>query len=100
MSAIRKLIPLLDRVLVEKVQALTKSAGGVLLPESALGKVNEGIVVSIGPGRRTTAGDLMPMSVKAGDKVLLPEYGGSVMKMDSKEYYLYRDEELLGILKD
>lgn len=100
MSVARRLIPLLDRVLVEKVVPAAKTAGGVLLPESALPKVNEGVVVAVGPGRRNMNGDLIPMSVKAGDKVLLPEYGGSQLKLDNKEFQLYRDEELLGILKD
>ncbi|KXZ56851.1 hypothetical protein GPECTOR_1g768 [Gonium pectorale] len=98
--AARRLIPLLDRVLIDKVQAATKSAGGVLLPESALQKVNEGRVIAVGPGRRTKEGELLPVSVKEGDRVLLPEYGGSQIKLGDKELYLYRDEELLGILKE
>mmetsp|Transcript_11898 Transcript_11898/g.25561 ORF Transcript_11898/g.25561 Transcript_11898/m.25561 type:complete len:100 (-) Transcript_11898:583-882(-) len=98
--AARRLIPLLDRVLVERVQAATRTAGGVLLPESALPKVNEGVVVAVGPGRRNKDGDLIPVSVKEGDKVLLPEYGGSLIKLDQKEMFLYRDDDLLGILKD
>lgn len=98
--AARRLIPLLDRVLIERAQAAAKSAGGVLLPESVVSKVNEGLVVAVGPGRRTTAGELLPVSVKEGDKVLLPEYGGSLIKLQDKEYFLYRDDEILGILKD
>ncbi|KAG2442652.1 hypothetical protein HXX76_002736 [Chlamydomonas incerta] len=98
--AARRLIPLLDRVLIDKVQAVSKTAGGVLLPESVTQKVNEGIVVAVGPGRRNKDGDLLPTGVKEGDKVLLPEYGGSQIKLGDKELYLYRDEELLGILKD
>jgi len=98
--ATRRLIPLLDRVLVEKITAPTKSAGGVLLPESALPKVNEGVVLAVGPGRRNQAGDLIPTGVKEGDKVLLPEYGGSLVKLDQKEIFLYRDEDILGILTE
>ncbi|GLC44371.1 hypothetical protein PLESTB_000476600 [Pleodorina starrii] len=98
--AARRLIPLLDRVLVEKVQAATKSAGGVLLPESAVQRVNEGIVLAVGPGRRTKDGELIPVGVREGDRVLLPEYGGNQVKLLDKEMYLYRDEELLGILKE
>eukprot|EP00798_Chlamydomonas_sp_ICE-L_P013947 gene13947-19882_t len=85
MSAIRRFIPLLDRVLVQRVEAATKSAGGILLPESSSSKVNEGEVVSVGPGRRTKDGELIPCSVKEGDKVLLPEYGGAPIKLDTKE---------------
>ncbi|KAL2630712.1 hypothetical protein R1flu_015398 [Riccia fluitans] len=97
----RKLIPLLDRILVEKVVAPTKSAGGILLPESAAAnKVNSGIVIATGPGRRTNDGNVLPVSVKEGDTVLLPEYGGTPLKLAEKEYVLYRDDDILGILKD
>lgn len=135
----RRLIPLLDRVLIERVQAATKTAGGVLLPEMAVSKastadalvamrgpmpaargrdawwqsaiqtrsqpisarrrqrrlrqrrsrrpqVNEGVVVAVGPGRRNKDGEVIPVSVKAGDKVLLPEYGGNLIKLQDKEW--------------
>ncbi|KAI8463805.1 MAG: chaperonin 10 [Monoraphidium minutum] len=98
--AARRLVPLLDRVLIERIIAPTKSSGGVLLPESAVSKVNEGVVLAVGPGRRTSAGELVNPSVKEGDKVLLPEYGGSMVKLNDKELFLYRDDELLGILAD
>jgi len=83
--AVRRLIPLLDRVLVERIVAPTKTAGGLLLPESAVSKVNEGVVLAVGPGRRTKDGEVVPPSVKEGDKVLLPEYGGSLVKLNEKE---------------
>ncbi|KAK9818922.1 hypothetical protein WJX74_000715 [Apatococcus lobatus] len=93
----KRLIPLLDRVLVEKIVAPNKSSGGILLPESAAGKVQEGKVVAVGGGRRSLQGDLIPPAVKEGDSVLLPEFGGMPLKLEGKEYSLYRDEELLGI---
>jgi chaperonin GroES len=83
--AARRLVPLLDRVLIERIVAPTKSAGGVLLPDSAVPKVNEGVVLAVGPGRRTKDGDLIAPSVKEGDKVLLPEYGGALVKLNDKE---------------
>ncbi|KAG1662675.1 hypothetical protein FOA52_014601 [Chlamydomonas sp. UWO 241] len=101
--ALRRLLPLLDRVLIERVIPATKTAGGVLLPESAAPKMNEGTVMAVGPGRRNPAGELVPMGVKAGDKVMLPEYGGQPVKLGQaaeKEMFLYRDEELLGLLSD
>uniref|UniRef100_A0A7S0WKQ9 Protein groES n=1 Tax=Chlamydomonas leiostraca TaxID=1034604 RepID=A0A7S0WKQ9_9CHLO len=101
--AARRLIPLLDRVLVERVQHAAKSAGGVLLPETALPKLNEGVVIAVGPGRRTKDGEVIKPGVKEGDRVLLPEYGGNMVKLggsDSKEMFIYRDEEIMGILKD
>ncbi|KAL3141840.1 hypothetical protein ABBQ32_004508 [Trebouxia sp. C0010 RCD-2024] len=95
----KRLIPLLDRVLVEKLTAPNKSVGGILLPESATSKYNEGKVIATGQGRRTlTSGEVIPVAVKEGDKVLLPDYGGTQLKLDGKEYFLFRDEELLGVL--
>ncbi|KAK3281875.1 10 kDa chaperonin [Cymbomonas tetramitiformis] len=99
MSAVRRLIPLLDRVLVQKVEPLTKSAGGILLPESST-KMNEGVVVKVGSGGRTRDGTPIPMSVQEGDKVLLPEYGGTPVKLGGDDFTLYRDEDILGILKE
>eukprot|EP00891_Asterochloris_glomerata_P009637 jgi/Astpho2/9637/e_gw1.00146.177.1_t len=81
----RRFKPLLDRVLVSK-PIVEKSIGGVLLPESASTKAQEGMVVAVGPGRRSLqSGEVMPVSVKEGDKVLLPEYGGQVLKLEDKE---------------
>ena len=70
---------------MEKVAAPTKSVGGVLLPESAVQRINSATVVAVGPGRRTASGDLVPVGVKEGDKVLLPEYGGTPVKLEDKE---------------
>ncbi|CAD7703882.1 unnamed protein product [Ostreobium quekettii] len=96
----RRLIPLLDRILVSRVAAPTKSAGGVLLPESAVNKVNEGVVIAAGPGRRDDSGNLIPMDVKEGDTVVLPDYGGHALKLEGKELHVFRADEVLGILKD
>lgn len=92
-------MPLLDRVLVEKAVAKKTSAGGVLLPESAQSKLNEGVVVAVGPGGRATDGSTMAMAVKKGDAVLLPEYGGSKVTIDGQDLFLYRDDDLLGVLE-
>merc|ERR1712205_11496 len=102
----KRLIPLLDRVLVEKIVAPTKSVGGILLPESAVSQINEAKVVAVGPGRRKGAdGELIPMGVKVGDTVLLPEYGGQSVDLGTygaskdKETFLYSDQEILGIIE-
>merc|ERR1711907_807823 len=97
-GGLKRLVPLLDRVLVERVAPMQKSVGGVILPDSAVSKVNEGKVVAVGPGARTPDGNLIPMSVKEGDTVLLPEYGGTQVKIDDKDFTLYRDSELLGLM--
>lgn len=96
----KKIIPLLDRVLVEKIVAPTKSVGGVLLPESAPSKVNAAKVLATGSGGRAKDGSTIPVSVREGDTVLLPEYGGTEVKLGEKELFIYRNDDLLGILMD
>ncbi len=89
MSLLKRFVPLLDRVVVERVVAKAK-VGSVLLPESAQPKNNEATVISVGPGFRNKDGAYIPLSIKAGDKVLLPEYGGQKLIFDDKEVFLYR----------
>ncbi|CAM6121845.1 unnamed protein product [Calypogeia fissa] len=97
----KRLIPLLDRVLVEKIVPPTKSVGGILLPESASSKtVNSGVVIATGPGGRTKDGNFLPVTVKEGDTVLLPEYGGNNIKLGEKEFVLYREDDIMGILEN
>ncbi|GLJ24340.1 hypothetical protein SUGI_0464630 [Cryptomeria japonica] len=95
----KRLIPCFNRILIEKVVAPSKSTGGILLPEST-GKLNSGKVVAVGPGARNKEGNTIPVSFKEGDHVLLPEYGGSEIKLGDKEYHLYREDDVLGILQD
>lgn len=92
-------MPLLDRVLIEKAVAQKTSKGGILLPESAVSKLNEGKVLAVGPGAKTQDGTVITPSVKQGDNVLLPEYGGSKVVVDGKDLFLYRDDELLGLIE-
>jgi len=101
-TAAKRLVPLLDRVLVEKIVPPTKTAGGILLPETST-KVNAGKVVAVGPGAKTKDGNIIPIDVKEGDTVLLPEYGGTAVKLggsEEKEFVLYRNDDLLGILHE
>ncbi|PIN25021.1 Mitochondrial chaperonin [Handroanthus impetiginosus] len=95
----KRLLPLLNRVLVEKIAPPSKTTAGILLPEKT-GKLNSGKVVAVGPGFRDREGKLVPVSVKEGDTVLLPEYGGTEVKLGEKEYHLYRDDDILGTLRD
>lgn len=100
--AFSKVKPLLDRVLVRKIVPQTKTAGGVMLPESAQQRLNQGVVVSVGPGRMADDGKRMEMSVKEGDHVLLPEYGGNTVHVDTdakEDLVLYRDEDILGVIE-
>ena len=80
--------------------ALTRAARGCSFARSAAAQVNEGVVVAVGPGGRTRDGGVVPVCVKEGDRVLLPEFGGSNVKLEDKEYAVFRDEELVGILED
>ncbi|KAI9120424.1 hypothetical protein K1719_007457 [Acacia pycnantha] len=95
----KRLAPLLNRVLVEKILPPSKTNAGILLPEKS-SKLNSGKVIAVGPGIRDQEGKLIPVAVKEGDTVLLPEYGGSDVKLGDKSYHLYRDEDLLGTLHD
>mmetsp|Transcript_1144 Transcript_1144/g.1601 ORF Transcript_1144/g.1601 Transcript_1144/m.1601 type:complete len:103 (-) Transcript_1144:180-488(-) len=101
MSVLKAIVPLFDRVLVQKLKPAVVSAGGILLPESSTStKLNEGVVVAVGPGARSKDGNTIPMVVKSGDKVLLPEYGGTGLKIAGEEYSMYNEGEFLGIIKD
>ncbi|KAG6493302.1 10 kDa chaperonin, mitochondrial-like [Zingiber officinale] len=95
----RRLIPSLNRVLVEKIVPPSKTSAGILLPEKT-SKLNSGKVVAVGPGTRDRDGKLIPVTVKEGDTVLLPEYGGMEVKLGEKEYHLIREDDILGTLHD
>ena len=85
--------PLADRVLVEPVQAETKTASGIIIPDTAKEKPQEGTVVAVGTGTPDE-----PLTVKVGDRVLYGKYAGSELKLDGKDYLIVREGDLLGIL--
>ncbi|RDY07818.1 10 kDa chaperonin, mitochondrial, partial [Mucuna pruriens] len=93
----KRLIPSFNRVLIEKIVPPSKTSAGILLPEKS-SQLNSGKVIAVGPGSRDRVGNLIPVAVKEGDHVLLPEYGGTQIKLDDKEFHLFRDEDILGIL--
>ncbi|KAM7484656.1 hypothetical protein LguiA_000665 [Lonicera macranthoides] len=95
----KRLIPTLNRVLVEKIIPPSKTTAGILLPEKSF-KLNSGKVVAVGPGSRDKTGNTIPVAVKEGDTVLLPEYGGTQVKLGDKEFQLFREEDILGTLHD
>jgi len=96
----KRLLPLFDRVLIKKLIPQTKTASGILLPESSQNKINEGLVIAVGPGARQSDGKIVTPVLKEGDKVVLPEYGGSQLKLNGEEYTLLREVDILGVLKD
>lgn len=91
--SIRALAPLLDRVLVQRVKAEAKTASGIFLPESSVEKLNEAKVIAVGPGALNKSGTRLPMGVTVGDRVLIPQFGGSPVKAGEEEYQLFRDSE-------
>ncbi|XP_005097388.1 10 kDa heat shock protein, mitochondrial [Aplysia californica] len=95
-QAFKKFIPMFDRVLVQRFLPELKTKGGIMIPEKAQGKVVEATVVAVGQGARAENGTVVPPSVKVGDKVLLPEYGGTKVVLDQEDYFLFRDGDLLG----
>ena len=94
-----KIQPLGDRVLVEPVSEDETVKGGIIIPDSAKEKPQQGKVVVIGTGKVDDDGKKIPFSVKKGDIVLMPKYGGTELKLDDKEYQIMREEDILGIIK-
>ncbi|XP_050309388.1 10 kDa heat shock protein, mitochondrial-like [Anthonomus grandis grandis] len=96
-GAIKRLVPLFDRILIKKAEAITKTKGGIVIPEKAAGKVLQGTVVAVGPGQRKEDGSHIPIEVKVGENVLLPEYGGTKVELEGNvEYHLYRETDILA----
>ena len=94
-----KLIPLEDRVVVKPQEAEAKTAGGIVLPDSAKEKPLMGKVVSVGPGKMLDSGNRGTMSVKKNDVVLYGKYGGSEVEVDGTEYKILRESEILGVVE-
>ena len=93
-----KIQPLGDRVLVEPLKEGEQNKGGIIIPDTAKEKPQQGTVIAIGTGKLDDKGNKIPFNVKKGDKVLMPKYGGTEVKLDGKEYQIVREEDILGIL--
>ena len=94
-----KLRPLYDRILIKRVEEQETVKGGIIIPDSAKEKPQEGKVGAVRKGKVTDGGKLVPPEVKAGDKVLFGKYSGTEIKIDGEEFLIMREEEVLGILK-
>ena len=90
-----KIRPLHDRVIVKRVDAETRTASGIYIPEAAGEKPDQGVVLAVGPGKRDEAGKLIPMDVKVGDRILF----GQNVKVDGDEYLVMREEDIMGVLE-
>nr|ACY66388.1 chaperonin 10 [Scylla paramamosain] len=99
-GVLRRFVPLFDRVLVQKAEVATKTASGILIPEKSQAKVLIGKVVAVGEGQRTENGSFIPPVVSVGDEVLLPEFGGTKVTLEEKDYFLFRDSEILAKMKN
>jgi chaperonin GroES len=94
-----KIRPLNDRVLVEPEKEEEVKKGGIIIPDTAKEKPQQGKVVAVGKGKRDDTGKLIPMDVKVGDKVLMPKYGGTEVKIDDRDYQIIREEDILGVIE-
>jgi chaperonin GroES len=90
--------PLQDRVLIRRVEAEEKSAGGIIIPDTAKEKPMEGEVVSVGPGARDDSGKVQPLDVKAGDRVLFGKWSGTEIKLDGEDLIIMKESDLMGII--
>ena len=93
-----KFRPLHDRVLVERVAEDTKTAGGIIIPDSATEKPSEGMVIAVGPGVRKEDGTIAKLDVKKGDRVLFGKWGGTEVKIDGKELLIMKESDIMGIV--
>jgi chaperonin GroES len=94
-----KFRPLGDRVLVKRIKEEERSKGGIVIPDTAKEKPQEGKVVAVGKGKYSEDGKLIPVEVKAGDKILFGKYSGSEVKLDGEEHVIMREEDILGVLE-
>ncbi|HJU08651.1 MAG TPA: co-chaperone GroES [Rhodanobacteraceae bacterium] len=94
-----KLRPLHDRVIIKRLEAETKSAGGIVIPDTATEKPIKGEVVAVGTGKILEDGKVRPLAVKAGDKVLFGKYSGTEVKVDGEELLVMREEDLMAIIE-
>ena len=95
-----KFRPLHDRVVVKRVAEEEKSRGGIIIPDTAKEKPMEGEVVAVGPGARNDKGELVPMDVKAGDRILFGKYSGQEVKLDGEDYLLMKEDDVLAVIDD
>jgi chaperonin GroES len=94
-----KLRPLHDRLLVERVEEAETKKGGIIIPDSAKEKPQEGTVVAVGNGKRNEKGEIVPLEVKAGDRILFGKYSGNEVNVDDREYLILREDEVLAVLQ-
>ena len=93
-----KFRPLHDRVLIESLESEEKTAGGIIIPDTAKEKPQEGKVIAVGPGAKSEDGKTIPMDVKVGDRVLFGKWSGTEVKVDGKEYSIMKESDIMGVV--
>jgi chaperonin GroES len=94
-----KLNPLHDRVVVKRIEADTQSAGGIIIPDNATEKPDQGIVLAVGQGRRTEAGTIVPMSLNVNDTVLFGKFAGQTVKIEGEEVLILKEDEIYAVIE-
>ena len=94
-----KLTPLHDRILVRRLEEGDTTRGGIIIPDTAKDKPQQGEVIAVGKGRKNEKGEVFPLDVKEGDTILFGKYSGSEIKLDGNDYLILREDEVLGILE-
>jgi chaperonin GroES len=94
-----KVKPLHDRILIKRVEEKETIKGGIIIPDTAKEKPQEGEVIAVGGGKKTEEGKVIPLDVKAGDRILFGKYSGTEIKIDDEEFLIIREDEVLGIIE-
>jgi chaperonin GroES len=95
-----KIRPLQDRVIVQRIEEEERTKGGIIIPDTAKEKPQEGKVIAVGKGKMNENGKLLPLSVKEGDRILFGKYSGSEVKLNGNEYLIMREDDILGIVEN
>jgi chaperonin GroES len=95
-----KFRPLHDRIVIKRIEAEAKSAGGIIIPDTVKEKPQQGEVVAVGPGGRDESGKLIPIDVKAGDRVLFGKWSGTEVRIDDDDYLIMKESDIMGVLVD
>ena len=95
-----KFRPLHDRVVVRRIEAEAKSAGGIIIPDTAQEKPSQGEIIAVGPGGRDESGKLLPIDLKVGDRVLFGKWSGTEVKIDSQDLLIMKESDIMGVLEN
>jgi len=94
-----KFRPLHDRVVVRRIESDDRTAGGIIIPDTAKEKPQEGEVIAVGPGARDDSGKLIPLDLKAGDRILFGKWSGTEVKIDGQDYLIMKESDVMGVIE-